>query len=877
MSNNLENPNEHNDVTDESVSYASNVIVTRLESKSLREIFNTIQTGSDGLVPKIEQIRKLPTKPERDKLKQDTLPIFCCGTFRGDQRKNECFEKSHFIILDFDHLSPEKLTEVKSTVRKDPRVYASFLSPSADGLKVMYRLDTDVTGAARYSELYVYYAELISDEYGCRWDKATKDAARACFISYDPDVYVNEKANMLTTSVTVERQPRSSAIIQQNKPSTDPLAELLATGTIAGDRTHSATQIIGHCISRGYGKAVTLELVKMWNQKNDPPHTEQKIITTVDDMYARYKHAEVELPYEIISKNNSYYKLTYSNRKPTERMITTFTIEPKELLQFDDGDCLRTTITSALGYTYQNVTIENTDWHTKSKLLKAIGHQDCTFHGSENDVQALCSFVNQKVPIRKKGTKVVGLLPEESTWVTDGINITSDGISTDPQIISYDKGKSAFYRGIQYEFLDDQEYARFIAALYADIRQINEPEIIVPWLSWIFASPVKPILMDHVGGFPLTFVHGPQGSGKTTTARLMKRLCGYKDAKPHSCKEKTFPMLKLLSSTNAVPVVLDEFKAKLLTEDQMNTVIAFMNKAYSGEIESKGQADQTTKDYEILAPLCVMGEWNISVPSVHERILTIRLKETVKRDRNMQAALDRVLKLPLEAFMPRYIQFCLKQDIPQMFDSAKEIVERHFGSITIAPRIMNNLAVMTLGIELFERFGHANGVAVQPTDTSGILNHQLREITGSEGGFVQSAVDQLINELSVIALKEKPTATSIACSPTRDLNGYDCIIRKEYDYKLSTINDKTSGSSVEVLAINFTKIFPDFKKYAKQTGYEGDLLDKESYSRLFDECAYVYKKDHPVKFNEKSTRSLCIDISKALSAGINLEGFGIAG
>ena len=362
----------------------------------------------------------------------------------------------------------------------------------------------------------------------------------------------------------------------------------------------------------------------------------------------------------------------------------------------------------------------------------------------------------------------------------------------------------------------------------------------------------------------MAFVHGAQGTGKTSTARMFKRLCGYKDAKPHSSKEKAFPMLKLLCSTNAIPVFLDEFKAKLLTEDQMNNLIAYMNKAYSGETEVKGQADQTTKDYVISAPLCVMGEWNISVPSVHERILVMRFRESVKKDKTMQLAYENVWKLNLETFMPRYIQFCLQQNVDKLFVAAKKTVEQHFGAKVVAPRIVNNLSVLVLGIELFKLFGKANGVVVPAINIPAILDNQLSEITGSQNGFVRSAVDQLINELSIMAMKEKPK--DISEIYTRFPNGSDAKIREGIDYKI------VSGCS---LAINFRKIFPDFKQYARQTNYEGDLLDYISYMRQFEECSYIESVDHVVNLNGKTARCISIDIGKAREAGINLEGFGI--
>ncbi len=822
-----------------------------VEIRPFSTILQIIRTG-DGIKEAIKTIRACTNDDKRRELKRDLLPWFNMGLFTNGRRKDEKLQCTRHIIIDYDHLNG-KTEELKKQLQLDTSVFSTFISPGGDGLKVIYELASEITDPDEYTRVYQYYAAKFSEQYGFEADH-TSDVSRACFLSYDPDIYVNTKNLCLPTDVKIE----------EDKPTKQPAKkeELLKSfaGAESGNRTHSATQLIGMHISKGFDREFTIEHLRVWNKQNIPPLPDDKIVYTVNDMYNRYEEQTKSLPVQFVIKNNSYLK------KDNNKIMTTFTIEPKELLVLDDSDCLKCDVISAQGYTYPNIHIENTDWHSKAKLLKAIGHQDCTFHGTDNDIQILCSYVNTSVPVRKKGTRVIGLLTNEQTWVTNGLNITKEKISYDPEIISYDKGKNAFYYGISYAQVTDAEYSIFISGLYNDITRINEETIIVPWLGWIFATPIKPILLDCVGGFPLAFVHGTQGGGKTSSAKVLKRLCGYIDPKPHSCKEKAFPLLKLISSTNAIPVLLDEFKSKLLTEDQMNNIIAYMNKAYSGETESKGQADQRTKDYEILAPLCVMGEWNITVPSVHERILVIRVKDTVKKNKSMQEAFDRVRQLHLEAFMPRYIQFCLNQDIPKMFEEAKCIVEKHFGSKMIAPRIVDNLSVMVLGIELFKQFGLTNHVNLPTIDMPTVLNHQLREITGSNSGFVQSAVDQLMNELSVMAMKEKEFPVP---------NGFDCKVRKDLDYKEMLVKNKETNASIKVLAINFTKIFPDFKQYAKQTSYEGDLLDKESYLRLFDESNYVYSKEHPVKFNGKTVRSLCVDIKKAQEAGIDFEGFGI--
>jgi len=111
-----------------------------------------------------------------------------------------------------------------------------------------------------------------------------------------------------------------------------------------------------------------------------------------------------------------------------------------------------------------------------------------------------------------------------------------------------------------------------------------------------------------MGGFPIAFVHGGQGGGKSSTGVMFMRLLGYNDPTLNSCTMRTFPMLKLLSSTNAVPIIFDEFKMSDMNEYEIDNLQRFMRKSYSSEVESKGRSDQTTIDYKICAPMAVMGE-----------------------------------------------------------------------------------------------------------------------------------------------------------------------------------------------------------------------------------------------------------------------------
>ena len=117
-----------------------------------------------------------------------------------------------------------------------------------------------------------------------------------------------------------------------------------------------------------------------------------------------------------------------------------------------------------------------------------------------------------------------------------------------------------FHNKIDYPVIPDKEMDDLIKGFYENILKINRPETIVPFVLWGLIAPLKAKFLEFIDGFPHVFVHGNMGGGKTSTALMLMRLWGYNTKGLYSCTLNPFPMLKLMSSTNGIPIVFDEFK-----------------------------------------------------------------------------------------------------------------------------------------------------------------------------------------------------------------------------------------------------------------------------------------------------------------------------
>lgn len=107
------------------------------------------------------------------------------------KRSDKCLVKhSGLIVLDFDHII--NLSELKTNLLNDPyfETQLMFVSPSGTGLKWIVDIDLK-----QYSHLdwFNSIASYIKMKYSLEVDKSGKDVSRACFLPWDPDVYINPK------------------------------------------------------------------------------------------------------------------------------------------------------------------------------------------------------------------------------------------------------------------------------------------------------------------------------------------------------------------------------------------------------------------------------------------------------------------------------------------------------------------------------------------------------------------------------------------------------------------------------------------------------------------------------------------------------------
>lgn len=189
----------------------------------IAELARRIQSPEQRFIDFILQLRSvisLDTKKYREL--KTRLPYIVAGKFHPPFRKIENFGSTSVLILDFDHLRQKEIDIdlLKRKIVSDNKALMLFKSPSGDGLKVFYRLAVPFYDPAKYSVFYKLFASKIANELAAHQvvDKVTSDVSRACFVSYDPDLYLNESSELIQADTYVDfNQPLEFIDFEQKK------------------------------------------------------------------------------------------------------------------------------------------------------------------------------------------------------------------------------------------------------------------------------------------------------------------------------------------------------------------------------------------------------------------------------------------------------------------------------------------------------------------------------------------------------------------------------------------------------------------------------------------------------------------------------------
>jgi putative DNA primase/helicase len=316
--------------TDTKISFYSSIFKTdEQKTISIAEAFELIT--SEKLQNLVEQIRQEKNKDQRNKLKMQLLP---CVTWQGTftARSIKGFAKSSGLAcIDFDDY--EKGLSIKNNLMGDKYVLSCFLSPSG-GVKAIVKIP-EIKNDAEYKNVY---QELLKyfQQYSPNTDEQNKDVSRACWLSYDPELYLNQESSIFTTN------HKETQLVPENFNETKFDFQAVLSGASQGSRNTSLHKYACRLRAKGLTKSEVQKLCILVNQEFSPPLSEQEVLNCVEGAW-RYSDENILQTSgnlkETVTKFLFSQKHHKDLRKATEMIVLSFLNNNKVYTTRDDEHC----------------------------------------------------------------------------------------------------------------------------------------------------------------------------------------------------------------------------------------------------------------------------------------------------------------------------------------------------------------------------------------------------------------------------------------------------------------------------------------------------------------------------------------------------------
>ena len=213
-----------------------------VQNQKIIEVLEDIKTGKYKNV--ITYLRKslAESKMEAYERAKKSLPAFTpSACFKGGRKLEFITAYTQMVVLDIDKLSKEQLTNAKALASQSPYTFASFTSPSGNGLKIFVRVNSSQENHKdAFLALQKYYEELLA----LPIDKSGKDVTRLCFVSFDTDLFLNENASVFPIISTEDLRP----FIEQNSEAIDEPTTIANNGFPSEISLNDFLPIYEHCV-----------------------------------------------------------------------------------------------------------------------------------------------------------------------------------------------------------------------------------------------------------------------------------------------------------------------------------------------------------------------------------------------------------------------------------------------------------------------------------------------------------------------------------------------------------------------------------------------------------------------------------------------------
>jgi hypothetical protein len=339
-----------------------------------------------------------------------------------------------------------------------------------------------------------------------------------------------------------------------------------------------------------------------------------------------YAHSELDIE----NGGYGYWKTNQQTGDTWFERVTNFEIEVDSFF-FNDGERLiEMTVVPGTGEDAYDLNVPTKVFNDVRRFRdNVVTGLTTTFEGGPSDLNELRKLVGgQDAPIRT-GTHHMGLHRDAGEFVTPQGVLTADGWIDDPETAYIEREISAERAWGLTPDENDEYDPQEVAEILELVPQSRFSERFLPVLGWLYTAPLRPYVQNWEGQFNTLHVTGETGAGKSSSLSLVWRLLGM-NGEPMECDDTKFALLTSMASTNSIPMWFDEYKPGDMKDWEVDRFQNLMRSTTRGSIATRGNADKSTEEYELKAPLMISGEQAIQGAAEERRSIQTRFRDGVK-------------------------------------------------------------------------------------------------------------------------------------------------------------------------------------------------------------------------------------------------------
>lgn len=528
--------------------------------------------------------------------------------------------------------------------------------------------------------------------------------------------------------------------------------------------------------------------------------------------------------------------------------ISTFIIKLKEIINNDlDGEMYYKADFISNGYS-EEIIFKGKDLNNKNKFMDLLEHPNFIFTGSQNDLQEIKKILSTQNYKTLKGVSYLGFHEENKKriFITQDKAIDENfkevnniTINEDNQIIKTDI--------LNYNEITKEELERLSPHLF----NFNELKITASLVSMLPVFFMKSLLFKKGIKTQHIVIYGEAGAGKSQTVKtIIEPFFSIDKDNILSCSNITqFSLLKSLSNSNAIPVILEEYKPSFLNDNQIRLISDSLRNTYDCHTATRGTRNQQLINYTMLAPIVLVGEEGQEETAIKERSIILNFNKQGREGKEESFYFLKHNPYLLNKLGRTILNRIVKIDVNLMLERKNKLMNKFISEKITEDRVREAVGNILLGFTMI-------------TDLYKEYNLNFEKTTGMKIMDIIRA----INSNTFTEVLDESSSTKSIVDNTIELLGSmeetDAIFHNK-DYVFINNNSE--------LALNVTSLYPKITKYVREYNISTEIItNQKQFTKQLRKTSYFvdYKT---VRFGDSLKRGYVLDVNILKDKNIDIQ------